>query len=134
MLSTVMFLFQQGDRGGAASGVVSSLCGLVIAVVMIVSLWMIFQKAGKPGWAAIVPIYNAIVLLEVVGRPTWWVILLCFVPFVNLIIGIIVTFDLAKSFGKGGGFGVGLLLLPFIFYPVLAFGDAEYQGPAAAQV
>jgi ABC-type sulfate transport system permease subunit len=134
MLSTVLFLFQEGDRGAAAGGVVSGLCGIVIAVVMIVSLWMIFQKAGKPGWAAIVPIYNAIVLLEVVGRPTWWVILLYFVPFVNLIIGIIVIFDLAKSFGKGGGFGVGLLLLPFIFYPVLAFGDAEYQGPAAAQV
>jgi ABC-type sulfate transport system permease subunit len=134
MLSTVLFLFQEGDRGAAAGGAVSGLCGIVIAVVMIVSLWMIFQKAGKPGWAAIIPIYNAIVLLEVVGRPTWWVILLYFVPFVNLIIGIIVLFDLAKSFGKGGGFAVGMLLLPFIFYPVLAFGDAEYQGPAAAQV
>ncbi len=103
---------------------------LAIVAVMIASMWTIFSKANKPGWAAIVPIYNIIVLLEIVGRPLWW-ILIYLVPFVNLIVVIIVLVELAKSFGKGVGFAVGLIFLPFIFYPMLAWGGATYQGPAA---
>jgi len=91
----------------------------------------IFTKAGKPGWAGFIPIYNTIVMLEVVGRPVWWIFLL-FIPFVNLVIWIIVAIDLAKSFGKSTGYAVGMILIPVIFYPMLAFGSAQYQGPAAA--
>lgn len=104
---------------------------LIITIVMVVALWKIFTKAGQPGWAAIIPIYNVIVLLQIVGRPLWWIVLL-FIPVVNFVIAIIMAIDLAKSFGKGAGFGVGLALLNIIFYPILAFGDAKYEGPAAA--
>src|SRR5579871_1087632 len=104
---------------------------LAIAVVVIASAWKVFVKAGQPGWAAIVPIYNAVVMLQIVGRPIWWLLLL-FIPIVSFVVGIIVMIDLAKSFGKGTGFGIGLLFLGIIFFPILAFGDARYIGPAAA--
>lgn len=102
---------------------------LVFAAIMIISMWKIFAKAGKPGWAAIVPIYNVIVLLEIVGRPVWWIILLI-IPCVNIVINIIVCIDLAKSFGKDAGYGIGLALLSIIFFPMLAFGKAQYIGPS----
>ena len=98
---------------------------------IIASLWKVFTKAGEPGWAAIIPIYNTIVMLKIVGRPLWWLVLML-IPLVSLVIGIIVCIDLAKSFGKGAGFGIGIILLGFIFVPILAFGDARYVGPAAA--
>ncbi len=105
---------------------------LAIVVVMIAAVWKVFTKAGQPGWAAIVPIYNVIVLLKIVGRPTWWVVLLL-IPLVNFVVGILLCIDLAKSFGQGTGFGIGLLLLAPIFYLILGFGGARYVGPAAAQ-
>ncbi len=116
---------------GVAIGimVVYMLFILVFAAVMIISMWKIFVKAGKPGWAAIVPIYNVIVLLEIVGRPVWWIILLI-IPCVNIVINIIVCIDLAKSFGKDAGYGIGLALLSVIFFPMLAFGKAQYIGPS----
>lgn len=101
-------------------------------IFLIASFWKIFTKAGQPGWAAIVPIYNLVVLLQVVGRPVWWIVLML-IPFVNLVIFIMVAIDLAKSFGKGAGFGIGLAFLGFIFYPILGFGSAKYVGPAAAK-
>jgi hypothetical protein len=91
-------------------------------------LWKVFEKAGKPGWAAIVPIYNVIVLLEIVGKPLWWIVLFL-VPCANIVAFILIGIELAKVFGKGTGFGLGLALLPFLFYPVLGFGDARYQQP-----
>jgi hypothetical protein len=97
---------------------------------MIAAIWKMFSKAGQPGWAAIIPIYNIYVMCKIAGRPGWWVLLM-FIPLVNFIIIIILCIDLAKSFGKGAGFGIGLLLLPFIFYPVLGFGSAQYQGASA---
>ncbi len=123
-----------GDgRGGifaALFGGAFALIGLAILLVVFVSFWKIFEKAGKPGWAGIVPIYNAIVLLEIVGRPLWWIVLLL-VPCVNFVVGILLSIDLAKSFGKDVAYGLGLFLLPFIFFPLLAFSDARYVGPAA---
>ena len=103
---------------------------IAILVFLIASIWKVFVKAGQPGWAAIVPIYNVVVMLRIVGRPLWWIVLF-FIPLVNLVIGIILHIDLAKSFGKSAGFGVGLALLGFIFFPILGFGDARYVGPAA---
>jgi hypothetical protein len=102
----------------------------IIAVVVLIgaSMWTIFTKAGQPGWAAIIPIYNMIVLLKIVGKPTWW-ILLCLIPGVNYVF-IIWTYNmLSKSFGKEEGFTVGLILLGIVFFPILAFGDAKYLGP-----
>ena len=114
------------EAAGAAAGIISTfvfLIQLAIAVVVIVGLWKVFTKAGKPGWAAIIPIYNMIVLLEIVGRPIWWILLLL-IPCVNIVVSAIVFIDLAKSFGKGAGFGIGLWLLGFIFIPILGFGSA----------
>ena len=102
---------------------------LAISVVIIIAQWKIYEKAGKPGWAILIPIYNLIVLLEIVGKPIWWIFLFL-IPFVNIIFGIWVINLLSKSFGKNEGFTIGLLLLPFIFYPILGFGNTEYVGPA----
>lgn len=103
---------------------------LVVAAFFLYCSWKIYEKAGKPGWAAIIPIYNTIVGLEIIGRPWWWLFLLM-IPLVDIAIGIIITFELAKVFGKGTGFGFGLLLLPFIFIPILALDDSRYLGPLA---
>jgi len=110
---------------------VSLIISLLIALLMIVAMWKVFTKAGQPGWASIIPIYNLYIWCKIVGRPWWW-ILLMLIPFVNFIILIILCIDTAKSFGKGAGFGIGLALLGIIFWPILGFGSAQYQGPAAA--
>ncbi len=102
---------------------------IAIALVLIIAQWKIYQKAGKPGWASIIPIYSTIVLLEIVGKPWWW-ILLMLIPFVNIILVIWVINLLSKSFGKGVGFTIGLILLSIVFYPILGFGSAQYKGPA----
>ena len=107
----------------------SMIVGLLIALFLIVAMWKVFTKAGQPGWACIIPIYNLYVWCKIVGRPWWW-ILLMLIPFVNFIIAIILGIDIAKSFGKGAGFGIGLALLGIIFLPILGFGSAQYQGPA----
>ena len=112
-----------------SAGIVGGIAGLIylaLIILMIVSLWKIFAKAGKPGWACLVPIYNIIVLLEIVGRPLWWIILFI-IPFANIVVAILIAVDLAKAFGKGAGTTIGLILLPIVFYPVLGFGSATYQ-------
>jgi hypothetical protein len=99
-----------------------------LVIFIIASMWTIFTKAGQPGWAAIIPIYNMIVLLKIVGKPTWWIVLFL-IPVVNYVF-IIWTYNmLSKSFGKEEGFTVGLILLGIVFFPILAFGDAKYLGP-----
>lgn len=98
---------------------------LAFIVFMIASIWKVFTKAGQPGWAAIVPIYNYVILLEIIKKPMWWIVLLL-IPIVNIVILIIIMVELAKAFGKSGGFAAGLILLGFIFFPILAFGDAQY--------
>jgi hypothetical protein len=105
---------------------------LILAIFLIASLWKLFTKAGKPGWAVIIPIYNLIVLLQIVGRPVWWILLIFFVPVVNFIIWIIVLNELSKSFGKGIGYTIGLFFLPIIFFPILGFGSDKYVGPGGA--
>jgi hypothetical protein len=110
---------------------VAMIIGLLIALLLIVAMWKVFTKAGQPGWASIIPIYNLYVWCKIVGRPGWWIILML-IPFVNFIIGIILCIDMAKSFGKGAGFGIGLALLGIIFWPILGFGSAQYQGPSVS--
>lgn len=101
---------------------------LAIVILIIAGIWKTFTKAGQPGWAAIIPIYNFYILLKIVNRPWWW-LLLMLIPLVNLVIAIIVALDVAKAFGKGTGFGIGLVFLGFIFYPILGFSDATYTKP-----
>jgi hypothetical protein len=116
------------DYGSGGMGVVGTLLYIVVIVFYIFCLWKIFVKAGKPGWAAIIPIYNLLVELEIVGRPWYW-LLLMFIPVVDVVLGIIVLFRMSKVFGHGTGFGFGLLFLSFIFLPILAFDDSKYLGP-----
>jgi uncharacterized protein DUF5684 len=115
---------------GQAPGPLFWIFYLAFTILMIAAWWKIFTKAGQPGWACIIPIYNLYVWCKIVGRPWWW-ILLMLIPFVNFIILIILIIDLAKSFGKGVGFGIGLIVLGVIFFPILGFGSAQYQGPSA---
>jgi len=99
---------------------------LAFAIVAIAGIWKVFEKAGQPGWAAIVPFYNVYVMLQIAGKPTWWLILF-FIPLVNLIAAVMVSISIAEKFGKSSGYGIGLALLGFIFYPMLGFGDAQYN-------
>jgi len=105
----------------------------VIALITIIIEWMVFAKAGKPGWACLVPIYNAIVMLEIIGKP-WWHMFLFLIPFYNIYLIIKYTNLFAKSFGQGTAFTVGLLFLNLIFLGVIAFSkNIKYVGPAGAQ-
>lgn len=118
------------DDGGALAGLFGGsmlIVQLVVLVISIAVMWKLFVKAGKPGWACLIPIYNWIVILEIIERPLWWFLLLC-IPVVNIIFYIIITFDFAKAYGKDIGYGFGLLFLSIIFGPILAFGDAQYTG------
>lgn len=100
----------------------------------IYGIWRVFTKAGKPGWASIVPIYNAVVQCEIAQRPAWWVIML-FIPFVNIVFVVMLSNGISKAFGKEEGFTVGLVLLPFVFYPMLGFGpDRWIYGPEPVAV
>jgi hypothetical protein len=117
--------------GQAGAQVFSFVClgfEILLFLVIIASLWKLFDKAGKPGWAAIVPFYNMYVLTcEIAGKEILWFILQ-FIPCVNIVVQIMVWLEVARKFGRSDGFGIGLALLSPIFLPILAFGDAEYQG------
>ena len=99
---------------------------LALCAVLIISMWKIFVKAGRPGWAALIPFYNSYCEFDI-AFGTGWMFLLGFIPCVNFVVMILLYFKLAKVFGKGTGFGFGLLFLPMVFFPILAFGDAEYD-------
>ena len=101
---------------------------LAIMSLQIISTWKIFVKAKKPGWAALIPIYNTLVLLEILGKPWWFIFLMIFVPVGNFVIAIILMLDLAKVFGKSTAFAIGLIFLSVVFMAILAFGDDRYLG------
>jgi hypothetical protein len=104
----------------------------LLVILLFVSLWRTFKKAGKPGWASIIPFYNIILWLEIAGKPTWWIILF-FIPLVNIIVAVIVNISIAENFGKSAAFGgLGLTFLGFIFYPLLASSKVTYVGPGNA--
>ena len=114
-------------RQAAIVGTLTMIVGIVLAVVLVVSMWKIFAKAGKPGWASIVPFYNLYVLYEISwGKGIYFLLLL--VPFVNAFIGILTVYKLGQNFGKSTGFIIGMILLPIIFMPLLAFGDSAFIG------
>jgi hypothetical protein len=100
-----------------------------LAVFMFVAMWKVFTKAGRPGWACLIPFYNLYVLLKIGGKPGWWILLLL-IPLVQLVFGFLTMLGVAERFGKGIGYAVGLFLMPVIFYPLLAFGNTTYSPPA----
>jgi hypothetical protein len=102
----------------------------VVLVFQLICMGVVYAKAGQPGWAVIVPIYQLIVWCQIAGRPTWHVIWYMFCPPAALILGIIDTIEIAHRFGKGTGFALGLLFLGIIFWPLLAFSDARYRAPS----
>ena len=138
MTSVLGLILQNDDGSGAAGGLMAAFGGmmllvwLAVLVIFIVGMWRVFVKAGQPGWAVIIPIYNVYVLLKIAGRPGWW-LLLCLIPLVNVVIAIVVAIDVAKAFGQSAVFGVVLLfLLSGIGYLVLGFGNYHYTRPATA--
>lgn len=101
---------------------------LLVILAMIAGQWKVFGKAGKPGWASIVPIYNIIVMFEISGLAMpWWYAL---IPFLNIYAMLMVSLAIAKKFGKTDAYGIGLFLAPFVFYPMLGFGSAVYNKDA----
>ena len=105
-----------------------STTSLIVVVLGILAMWFIFKKAGQGGWKALIPIYNIYTLVKIVDG-NGWKFLLLLIPFVNFVYLIILNFRMAKAYGKGIGFGFGLLFLPTIFQLILAFGKAQYVGP-----
>lgn len=120
-----------GSEVSAGAALPFVLIGLAVTVLMLAAAWRVYTKAGRPGWAALIPIYNTYVLLKMAGRPGWW-LLLYFIPLVNFVVSLIVLYDIAKAFGKDVGFMLLLLFLPFIGWPLLAWGSATYKQPTHA--
>ncbi|SDQ04486.1 DUF5684 domain-containing protein [Halopelagius longus] len=117
----------QSDAGAGLGAVFFLLLILAFFFVPAIGMWKTFVKAGQPGWGAFVPFLNFFYLVEIADRPTWWVAL-PIIPVIGWILMIALFVDVAKQFGKGPGTGLGLAVLPFVFWPFLGFGDAEYLG------
>jgi hypothetical protein len=118
----------QAAAGGM--GLFGTLIYIAITIFCIIIMWKVLVKAGQPGWGCLIPFYNIFLWLKVAGRPGWWLILF-FIPVANIVIGIIMTIDIAKNFGKSTGFGVGLIFLSPIFMAMLAFDSSEYKAVEA---
>lgn len=111
---------------------IGTLIYLAIVVVVLAGLWKTFEKAGQPGWGCLIPIYNIYLMTQIAQKPGWWVIMFI-IPLVNIIFGVMMYNEIAKKFGQGVGFTIGLLLLPFIFFPILGFGDYSYKAETPVQ-
>lgn len=122
----------QSDSSGGGLAIVMVVIYVAVIVVSIAGMWKAFEKAGQPGWAAIVPIYNLWIWLKIVGREPWWIILFL-IPCVNIVAAVIVALDTAKAFGKDAIFGILMVFFPVVGWPVIGFGSAEYRGPVASQ-
>ena len=125
--------FSEGDvelLGGLLAGLGMGMMVVYFTIVLltVIGMWKVFSKAGKPGVASIIPIWNIVVMVEMVGKPVWWVLLILLVPCANIIFAFMLCIELAKCFGKSSGFGICLALFPFICFPMLGFGSAQYQG------
>src|SRR5215213_1016061 len=94
-MMTILTILAQSEDGAAAGGAGGSIVGLIVGILVIAGMWKVFTKAGKPGWAAIIPIYNAVVLLQIAGKPLWW-LLLFFIPIVNIVVAAMVMIGVAK--------------------------------------
>jgi len=105
---------------------IGAILGLGFFILFFPGVWKAFQKANEPGWAAIIPIYNTYVMIKI-GENKWWWLILLFIPLINAIALFKISIDVAKAFGQGIGFGIGLAVLPFIFWPLLGFGGYQYR-------
>ncbi len=101
---------------------------VAFVIFIIAAQWKTFEKAGQPGWACIIPIYNIYIMTKIAGKPGYWTLLI-FIPFVNFVIIVWLYNMISKSFGKDEGFTAGLIILGFIFWPILGYGSAKYLGP-----
>lgn len=115
------------------SMIIIILASVLVFILTSLGLMKLFSKAGKPGWAAFIPVYNYIILLEMVGKPVWWIILLL-IPCVNIFAMISIFIQLAKCFGKSTAYGILMVLFSFIMIPILGFSDAQYQKPKTLDV
>jgi len=127
-MTMILAVIVQDQTLGAALGAIFMIVMLALTALFFVGFWKVFTKAGQPGWAALIPFYNAYILTKIAGRPGWWLLMLM-IPLVNIAFGILLAIDIAKAFGQGAAFGVVLLfLLSGIGYLVLGFGDYRYVG------
>jgi hypothetical protein len=109
-----------------AGGIVLLLFQLLLAAIQIAGMWMVFKKAGHAGWKAIIPIYNFYIMLRI-GENAWWWLVLVFIPILNLYALYKIHAGVARAFGRGIGFGLGLTFLGILFFPLLGFGDYQYH-------
>lgn len=144
-MGSLVSLFAQANKapaggGDAGGGALALICGgggflfmAVIFIVFIAIFWKVFSKAGQPGWASLVPIYNTWILVTEIAKkePLWFILTL--VPFVNIVASWVICQEVAKKFGKSETFGIGLFLLGPICWAILAFGSATYQGKGAVK-
>lgn len=131
MMDNIVLLAQSFESYGSFEISPIFIIGYVaLIVVLLAAMWTIFSKAGKAGWLAIIPIVNFFVMLDIAGKPWWWVIGL-FIPIVNFVVIVLLWHGISTNFGKGTGFTLGLIFLSPIFLLILAFGDAEYMGGKA---
>lgn len=104
---------------------------VIMIFLVIIPMWKIFTKAGQPGWACLVPIYNVYVMTLIAKKPAWWLIIILIVPIANFIFLIMLLHAISTNFGKGVGFTLGLIFLSIIFIPILGYGSAQYNPPVA---
>ena len=126
MLASLATIVAQDFETAPGMGIVPMIVVIAIALVVLAGMWKAFEKAGEPGWGAIIPIYNLYLMLKIGGKPWWW-LLLMIIPLVNLIVAILMGIGIARNFGRGVLFGLGLTFLGFLFWPILGFGDDQYQ-------
>ena len=116
------------DLGYVGFSMASTIFGMAMLIFVFIGYWRIFEKAGKPGWAVIIPIYNVYCAFSIAWG-SGWMFLLMLIPFVNIIVGIMTCLKLSEAFGKGFLFALGLMFLPTIFAMILGWGGAVYRGP-----
>jgi hypothetical protein len=114
------------DAWGILFGTTMLIIEIAVIVLVIAGLWATLNKAGRPGWGAIIPIFNLYLIIKMAGRPGWWLILYL-IPIVNIIIALIVAIDVSQNFGHGAGYGILLWIFPWLMYLVLGFGGAQYN-------
>lgn len=127
-MTNFAFITAQTEQMSTGEAITSLVIGLLISIPALIATWEVFTKAGEAGWKMLIPIYDIYILCKIADGNGWKFLLLC-IPFVNIVYAIILNIRLAKSFGKGVGFGLGLLFLDYIFIMILGYGSAQYIGP-----
>lgn len=133
MIGSTVVLQASNDGGGGGILGIFLLLAIALYLVPAAGMWKAFKKADQPGWGAFVPLLNLFYLVEIADKPTWWVAL-PFVPVIGWLLLLTLFVDVGKQFGKGPGTGLGLVFLPFVFWPLLGFGDAKYHGDTSPGV